>query len=604
MRFVIAIVLFVGAFLSIGYGLAQRTVLAGPDELVATTDAASTEQITLIRGETLNARPDNQRITLTGEGPISVAYGRTSDVVAWIGETGYNDIGFDEETGELTTEVVDGSQDAIPAIAGSDLWLGEEAGEESLTMTINAPEDVSIIVTGAPAEAVAAPAEGEEAAEPETVPAPSDVAVRWPVDNSTPWSGPLILGGSIALLLGLVAFIWALVHARRRRGPRRKTPRLPRPPKPPRLTARSQRQPKAVTSGDRRAGRRLTLIAPTLLVPALILTGCTSGGPISELLGATPTPTPTPTAAPEGPTTEAVAVTARQFRTIIGRVTTSVAEADAAGDADLADDRLDGPALELRTAAYAMRANDDAIPLPPAIPTGDVEVLLPQQNDGWPRTVFAVVRDAADETIAPQALMLTQETPRDQYKVGYAITLEPSATVPDVAAADVGASRLGGSFSLLRLEPEKLANAYSDILANDAESEFAELFEAEGDSLRTELGLAYKNERVASLPASAALTFSSAVGTGPTIAFGTTDTGAIVAVHEYEVETVKPSEAGAAINPGGSVKALSGKESTTTGITATYGLQMLFYVPSVTAEDQKIQLLGFSQGLVKAEETG
>ena len=38
------------------------------------------------------------------------------------------------------------------------------------------------------------------------------------------------------------------------------------------------------------------------------------------------------------------------------------------------------------------------------------------------------------------------------------------------------------------------------------------------------------------------------------------------------------------------------------GFVATYGLQLLFYVPPVTKSGQKIQLLGFAQGLVAASE--
>jgi hypothetical protein len=67
---------------------------------------------------------------------------------------------------------------------------------------------------------------------------------------------------------------------------------------------------------------------------------------------------------------------------------------------------------------------------------------------------------------------------------------------------------------------------------------------------------------------------------------------------------VKPVEAGAAVNPKGQVKALSGKTASTRGIVATYGLQILFYVPPVSATDQKIVVLGYAQGLVSAVEVG
>jgi hypothetical protein len=38
------------------------------------------------------------------------------------------------------------------------------------------------------------------------------------------------------------------------------------------------------------------------------------------------------------------------------------------------------------------------------------------------------------------------------------------------------------------------------------------------------------------------------------------------------------------------------------GLVATYGDQLLFYVPSATDKSKKIVLLGFSQGLIAAKE--
>ena len=98
--------------------------------------------------------------------------------------------------------------------------------------------------------------------------------------------------------------------------------------------------------------------------------------------------------------------------------------------------------------------------------------------------------------------------------------------------------------------------------------------------------------------------FSHAPGEDPVVSFGTNDAGQIVALELADTETVRPVEAGAAVNPNGAVKALSGKAQTTRGITATYGIQLLFYVPQAGAEGQKITLLGYTQALVSATEVG
>ncbi len=65
--------------------------------------------------------------------------------------------------------------------------------------------------------------------------------------------------------------------------------------------------------------------------------------------------------------------------------------------------------------------------------------------------------------------------------------------------------------------------------------------------------------------------------------------------------TVTPVEAGATVSPSGSVKALSGVETSEKGVAATYGAQVLLVVPAVDSK-QRITVLGYSQGLVAATE--
>jgi len=85
------------------------------------------------------------------------------------------------------------------------------------------------------------------------------------------------------------------------------------------------------------------------------------------------------------------------------------------------------------------------------------------------------------------------------------------------------------------------------------------------------------------------------------VALATNDSGALVAVNLNEIETVKTVEAGAAVNAPKTVKALLGKSLSTKGLKATYGDQLLFYVPS-SVKGGKIVLLGYSQGLIAASE--
>jgi hypothetical protein len=423
-------------------------------------------------------------------------------------------------------------------------------------------------------------------------PAPSELTFAWPLDNSAPLSGPLIIGGILSLLAGLAAFLWALVHARRRRGPRRKQPRLPKAPQPKRLKRAKDRR--AITTGR-------APMAAAVVVASLALTGCTTADGV--LGSGLASPTPTNTDIGDVSNLKPVAVTKQQLGRIIDKLADTVDEADASKSADLAATRLDGPALAMRTANYTITTADPSLAAISAFPDGDVEVVLPQQNDGWPRSVFTVVQPT-DTNAAPVAMMLVQETARDNYKVHYLITLEPGLVVPPVAPAEIGSVQLNSDNALGLLRPDQLADSYGAVLIQGEAAPDFDKFDAETDTLRVDIGYDAKQQRKAELPGTAQIEFVNGEGAEPSISFPTNDSGQIVAVLLDDSETVTPLEAGAAINTPAAVKALSGLARTAKGITATYGVQLLFYVPPVSDTSAKIQLLGFSQGLVSAKEVG
>lgn len=619
MRFVLAIVSFILAAVTIGVGIGQRTFLAGPEDVTAATTETTTSSVVVIDGSALNAYDQAQDILLSGSSVISAAYGRSADVTAWVGDTTYTRIGFDEATGTLVSEVLTGTETEVPPLAGSDLWLREYTGEDDLRIKINVPEDISVIAIS----------DGVQ-------PAPSNVSITWPLDNSAPWSGPLTVAGAVLLLLGLAFLIWALTHMRNSRGPRRSQQKQPKMPKLPRQPRYKPSKPKALAEGKGRRTRRFVAVTPIVLVGALTLAGCSVGdsatssatassattlqaatGLASGSVSTSTVSTDDPEETAETPATVAVpAVTEAQVTSIIRETTDVIAKADSELDKELAATRLDGPALQLRLANYTIRKKDKKIAPAQALPTGRVSVILPQQSDTWPRTVFAVVNDQAADvalddtaqiteeaapTTAPMAFVLIQDDARSNYKVHYAVSVEPDAAWPDLAPASVGAARLSPDFKLLQVEPVAIGAAYGDILMKDTESTAYNSFEVEGDTLRTAVGLAAKKKAQKDLPATAKLTYSNAVGDGQVVAMATADSGAIVAVQINETEVVKPVKSGATVTAKGAIKALSGKTTSTKGLTATYGDQLLFYVPS-SNEPDKIVLLGFAQGLIAAKE--
>ncbi|PJJ63568.1 hypothetical protein [Compostimonas suwonensis] len=618
MRFVLAIVAFVVAAGMIVLGIAQRTVLLAPDTISLVAPVDSELPFTVIEGEALNAKPEGQTLSVKGSADIFVAYGRTADVTSWLGDQTYNVVSYDHDTDEFVSTVVTGepapivtpSDDAAtdattppaavtpkPAVvgpdpAGSDLWLQEYSGANAIIAPMNVPRDVSVIV-----------------ASDGTAPAPDKLAVSWPLDNSTPWAGPLIVGGSVLLLLGILLYLWAFIHLRRSQGPRRKSiTKGPKMPKPPKAIRYKPTKKSAITStprGRRSTRRSLIAVVPAVLVGSLALSGCSADfWPDFQAPASSSTPTPTP-GSTELPATELEdvippVVTVPQLEKIVKDVSAIATNGDSSLNPDTAAVRFAGPALDLRKANYAIRGAIPDFAQPTPVPAGPLSLTLPVAIESWPRTVMTVTQNA-DTTLPPTALVLTQATPRDNYKVQYAITLEADATIPDVAPASIGAPLVAPDVKLLVLPPEQLAAAYGDILNLGEASQYYDLFDADGDSLREQVGLDAKNAKKASLPSTASIEFTNAPGTGPTLALGTNDSGAIVAVNLTETEVVKPVAEGATVSPENAAKALSGVTASTKGVQSVYGDQLLFYVPAA-GSNEKIKLLGFSTGLTSSSE--
>ncbi|MCI0155259.1 hypothetical protein KNO15_00900 [Leifsonia shinshuensis] len=622
MRFVLAIVAFVVAAVMIVAGIAQRTIFAPPSQIAVSATVGGDARYVVIDSAVLNAHPGQQTLSVAGAPDAKtqmVAYGRTADVKSWLGDQKYAAVSYRADTGDLTVKTVtpkassdtgstDGST-ATPAPtetpaptadsgsttaatpgpdpAGSDLWLEEYDGLDAQTTKMNVPSGVSVIV-----------------ASDGTKPAPNKILLTWPVDTSTPWAFPLIIGGLVLLVIGIALYLWGLYTHRKSRGPRRKSgPKMPKLPKAPKYKPTASIE---ATPRGRRASRRTRAMVPALLAGVLALTGVGAGAAFAD--GPTGTPTPTTTSAPKGDNQLPPAVTVPQLERIVKRISVAAANADAKNDPALAKLRFTGPALQLREANYAIRAKKADQPALPAIPAGPLELSLPQATDSWPRTVTAVLKlpnDAEGKAQAPLALALVQQTPRDNYMVEYAIALEPNVKVPNLAPASIGAAVVPPDSKLLKVQPNEIAAAYGDILLNGDKSKWLSSFDLTDDKLVAQVGATWKQQEQARLAQqfgnTSSLTFTSRQGTGPVISMATNDSGAIVWVNPEEVQLHKVQEAGAQVIAGATTAALSGVAQSNTGIESVYGYQLAFYVPPAGSSD-KVRLLGFSQGLVSARE--
>lgn len=630
MRYLLSVVSLVLAVVCFALAVGQRTIWAPPQTIVQQLQQAVDTPVLVLSGDVLATNPGRQTITATGDGTLTAVVGRTSDVLGWIGDADRSTVVV--EDGALSLDVTDGSEDAIPPITGSDLWVQEVTGDGEVSLDLAAPVDYSVVIV----------ADG-------TAAAPSDVRVEWPNERSMPLFGPLMVAGFALAALALLLLLLAVRRHHRHRGPQRRlspTPSrrerreiqrgarrgLPAAPPQEAIEAGSAPEPtepsgdaapesSAPSDADARASddarrterratpqRRTLLRRARLVVPiamgAALLTGCSSQyWPDLAQPSASPSGSPAPTSLED--TLPPAAVTVQQFDRILASTREVVAQADASLDATVAAERLGGPQLEARTVNYQVRAKDGSIGATTGIPDGDVQLLLPQQTEVWPRTVLAVVgwQDAAQ---AQSALVFVQETPRESYRLVYQYRLEAGNQLTG-ASADIGAPGLPVDTPLLEIAPQQIAAAYGDVLINGTNSTWASRFPAENDSLQQQVGYADKQETLA---AETSQTVNLSFGDQeddqqPVVLVADAAGGAYVATSFVETTTSVPREEGVTVRPGeGAQTALSPVESSATGLAASYQIQALFYVPPKSGDgtEQPLVLLGYAYALVGVQE--
>lgn len=644
MRYVLAAVSLVLSLVLLGLGVAQRTIWAPPDTIVAQLEEAADAPILVLGGDVMNAHDGRQTVVVRGEGQVTAVVGRDHDIEGWVGESAHGTVAIDASD-RLELERSAGDDAELPALAGNDMWIEEHVGDGEVRFAVDLPVGYSIAIAGEPGTA-----------------APADVRVEWPFDAKTPLFGPLITAGLVLLALALLLFLLALRSHRRRRGPQRRSHRelsraerralqrdaregLPRPQRAieagaaepvdgqprddathaepetgePGTTAPESARPEDAPDADapgaerrerpgtaeRRAARpslrrRLSLVAlPAAAVVAL--TGC---GP-QYWPSAEPSTTeaePTPTSLED--TLPPVAVTENQFTRILEDTREVTAAADEALDGDAVAARLGGPMLDARRTNYEVRAADGELPAATGIPDGEIELLLPQQTEVWPRTVLAVV-GWQDASQTQAALMFEQADARSNYRLVYQTSLVSGVQLPPVASPTIGAASLPQDTPLLQQRPSEVTTAYADFLLRGEESEYASWF-AEEDPLDAVIGRSFKDEQMARPEFELSnLEWSAADDDQAPLMLVTNDGGVLLATSYRETQRATPKEEGVTISAGAGAGILTGVEESDTGIESVYQVQLLLAIPPADApEEARVQVVGYSQALLDAREVG
>lgn len=582
MRLKIAAVLVILGLLAMGAGVGQRTIWEPPETITSTVTEEFKDAPLTVLEHTLNNRNGEVQLTVEGEGQMMLAVGRAKDVKAWVGDAAHLTVlGYNGP--DLVAEYSEGSTD-VPSPRGSDMWQTVETGEDRITYTWAdpAPGRWSILL-----------------ASEDGGPAPTDVSLTVPNAATTPWSIPLIVIGALLTVLGLAMLF----------GPKKDK----RTAEPVPGSRAARRQSEARSSGRSRSGAKAGAGRRSFEGgAAAVLTLCLVGG-LGGAAGATQGPNGPDSSSSPGAGNNATTTAQEgsagqdpaaqpgypvllegQLQGIMDSVAGTVETADAAKNAKELKTRVAGPALEQRTATYQIQSKNSDYEAPTPIAAGPIMAEVITSTFEWPRTVVAVTQ--AKESEVPQALVLVQEGPRENYKLRSAVEMLPGTTFPQAADDPAKTTTLKNSKrSSLVESPESAMAGLADVLANK-KSKFADRL---AKNTFVEQITTFQKEQIKANK-NADISFKHTVEKDNTRALRTADGGALVFGYLSNSMTSTPTEDGGTVELDEDYAALAGGDSTETGVTITFGESIMMYVPPAGSEE-KVQVIGAAQNLVDAK---
>lgn len=321
--------------------------------------------------------------------------------------------------------------------------------------------------------------------------------------------------------------------------------------------------------------RRAAAVAAALAIGALA--GCS-----------TPLPVPQPDAEPAA---MPPALYEDQAERVLRSLAEVLAEGDAALDAALLDARVTGPAREIRGVEYLLAAAGDTDAVT-ALPEGAQTLVLPT-TDTWPRT-FMVVTEPPADLQAPLLLVLTQESPREQFRLWSWARLFPGVEMPATTEPGLGSAPVEPDSADLAVAPTAVVEQYVDLLTNRDQSAYAAAFTA--DPLRN--GIAQTRDAfVGVVGSNGSLTETYTPDPAGVVAIATADGGAIVVGTVRTVTTI--SLVDSTMRIGDQTAALLGKDTITANLEIQWLSVVAFHVPPA-GSTEPIEVLGAEHSRIQA----
>lgn len=626
MRYFLAICSLALSAVLLILGIGQRTFLAQPNTIQETIPLSNQEAAyTVIPAEVLASHRGNPSV-ITGGEQVFLALGQQRDVEAWVAPFGYVEVGAsseplaittqehepqplleeESESGETTAEESPTDELELLDPRGSDLWLSEYSGETSLKVAVAPEPDQAVLVT-----AGASPT------------APEELVLSWAQERNTPLAGPLLVTGGLFGLLGIVLYIFAVDHDRRGLGPRRgrKGPFQG-------LRNRRIRQKQSTTPGPKagsKRGSRLGFAVAALAGVTLSLTACSP----SYWPQATQPDEDTEVTQEETENQAVVPVTNDQIDRILDRVVESANSADEALTTDDLTARFSGPAFIEREANYKILSGGAESVSLPHLTQERLDYNLVQSTEKWPRTLLLTIEssdsiladeeaeggsqdlDEADEeatetipepeeeTNPTLVLMLTQETPHENYEVNHIVALRGGIEMPAAAPLDEGTAVLANDIKTMKLSPRDTATTFASIMQQGTDNvEGAADFDLEGEVLLEEFGAVWpKNSCKEDMKCSQEVQRTE----DPIVTLSTGQGGALVMAALQEKHHMSTGDERSQVGLS-DVERAFGLDGSYESVTRSWQHTVLFYVP-IAESDEPIKVLGSSTQIIGATGT-
>ena len=191
-----------------------------------------------------------------------------------------------------------------------------------------------------------------------------------------------------------------------------------------------------------------------------------------------------PVAQPETSSTQTPDLTKAQEKRIRQNILTVVDKANDDKNTDGLDQRMSGPALEIRTSEINIAKVTGKLDAKTAIPTDMTQTVVPTDS-GWPRLVYTITTTTEDQQ-SKRLLVLRQDSARSNYKLWGVARLFQGAKLPKFAIPDLGAEMGNENDTGLVATPKEAVRRYADVLQNGASSQYASGFS--DDFFRDSLG--------------------------------------------------------------------------------------------------------------------